>query len=87
MKFEDVDPVAREAQRIEHIKAEMRAALAELDEAKYTFLVAARMTRICVDLHDVCAAREWRRGFEAGAQTHITPRIGSGVAIPADEVQ
>lgn len=87
MKFEDVDPVAREAQRIEHIKAEMRAALAELDEAKYTFLVAARMTRICADLHDVCAAREWRRGFEAGAQTHITPRIGSGVTITDGEVR
>lgn len=87
MKFEEYEPAAREVQRIEHIKAEMRAALAELDEAKYTFLVAARMTRICADLHDVCAAREWRRGFETGAQTHITPRIGSGVVVTESEVQ
>ena len=87
MKFEEYEPAAREAQRIEHIKAEMRAALAELDEAKYTFLVAARMTRICADLHDVCAAREWRRGFEAGTQTHITPRIGGGVVVTKSEVE
>jgi hypothetical protein len=87
MKFEDVDPATREVQRIEHIKAQMRQALAELDEAKYTFIVAARMSRICADLHDVCATRQWRRGFEAGAQTHITPRIGSGVTITDGEVR
>jgi hypothetical protein len=87
MKFEEYEPVAREAQRIEQIKAQMRQALAELDEAQYTFIVAARMSRICADLHDVCAAREWRRGFEAGAQTHITPRIGSGVTITDGEVR
>ena len=87
MEFGDMDPVVREAQRIEQIKAQMRQALAELDEAQYTFIVAARMTRICADLHDVCAALEWRRGFEVGAQTLSPTRIGGGVVVTAGEVQ
>ena len=74
MDFKNFDPEARDAERMSEMKAQMRAALDELDTSPYPHIIAARMTRICADIHDICAAQEWRRGYRAA-------RIGGGVDV------
>ena len=87
MKFLEMKPEEYEAARIGEIKRQMREAMAELEEAKYMWIIAARMTRICADLHEICSGREWRRGYQAGVEPLVKPSIGSGVTITNDEVR
>lgn len=87
MKFSEMKPEEYETARIDEIKRQMREAMAELENAKYMWIIAARMTRICADLHEICSGREWRRGYQAGLAPLVQPRIGSGVTITDGEVR
>jgi len=87
MKFSDMSLDEYEAARLDEVKRQMREAMAELEDAQYMWIIAARMTRICADLHEICAGREWRRGYQAGIAPLVQPRIGSGVTVTDGEVR